>query len=213
MRQRDQRATNASYYRRNRDREIARVRGRQDATRDALRALRQRPCHDCGGIFKPHQMDFDHREPIAKAFRLTSSRGMLSAQKDLTAELAKCDVVCANCHRIRTRDRARGRSGASQAGSSSDELARKRAYWRGQARLLDDLKSRACVDCARTFPACAMDFDHVRPDQKRYTVSRMIGRAGTATIMAEVAKCDIVCVNCHRDRTFRRREAGSYERE
>ncbi len=58
-----------------------------------------------------------------------------------------------------------------------------------------------------------MDFDHVQPGQKRYTVSRMIGRAGTATIMAEVAKCDIVCANCHRDRTGRRREAGSSERE
>jgi len=162
----------------------------------------------------PHQMDFDHREPATKAFRLTSSRGMLSGQEDLAAELLKCDVVCANCHRIRTRDRATGRSNATlTAGSSSRGLARKRAYWQGQARLLDDLKRRACVDCGQGFPACAMDFDHVRPLQKRYTVSRMIGRAGTATIMAEVAKCDIVCANCHRDRTFRRREAGSSERE
>ena len=213
MQRRDQRAANANYYRRNRDREIARVRGRQDATRDALRALRQRPCHDCGGTFKPHQMDFDHRESVAKAFRLTSGRGMLSAQEDLTAELAKCDVVCANCHRIRTRARAEGQPHAIDARPPSRDLARKRAYWQGQARLLDDLKSRACVDCARTFPACAMDFDHVQPGQKRYTVSRMIGRAGTAAIMAEVAKCDIVCANCHRDRTFRRREAGSSERE
>jgi hypothetical protein len=58
-----------------------------------------------------------------------------------------------------------------------------------------------------------VDFDHAQPEQKRYTVSRMIGRTGTATIMAEVAKCDIVCANCHRDRTFRRREVGSSERE
>ena len=41
----------------------------------------------------PHQMDFDHREPAAKACRLTSSRGMLSGQEDLEAELVKCDVV------------------------------------------------------------------------------------------------------------------------
>jgi hypothetical protein len=41
----------------------------------------------------------------------------------------------------------------------------------------------------------------------------MIGRAGTAKIMAEAAKCDIVCANCYRDQTYRRREAGSSERE
>ena len=58
-----------------------------------------------------------------------------------------------------------------------------------------------------------MDFDHRDPREKRYTVSRMIGRAGWARIMAEVAKCDIVCANCHRDRTYRRREASSSERE
>lgn len=58
-----------------------------------------------------------------------------------------------------------------------------------------------------------MDFDHRDPGLKSYTVSRMVGRAGIVRIMAEVAKCDIVCANCHRDRTFRRREAGSSERE
>lgn len=53
-----------------------------------------------------------------------------------------------------------------------------------------------------------MDFDHRVGEVKRLAVSRMIGRAGTAAIMAEVAKCDTVCVNCHRERTFSRREAS-----
>ena len=161
----------------------------------------------------PHQMDFDHREPVAKAFRLTSSRAMLSAQRELDTEIAKCDVVCANCHRIRTRDRTRDRAAGTRIQSPSNELVRKRAYWQQQTRLLEGIKSRPCADCGQTYPTCAMDFDHVRSDQKRYTISRMIGRAGTATIMAEVAKCDIVCANCHRERTYRRREAGSPERE
>jgi hypothetical protein len=37
----------------------------------------------------------------------------------------------------------------------------------------------------------------------------MIGRAGTARILEEVAKCDIVCANCHRRRTFDRRSGAS----
>jgi hypothetical protein len=41
----------------------------------------------------------------------------------------------------------------------------------------------------------------------------MLGHAGLERILAEVTKCDIVCVNCHRERTFRRRMAVTPERE
>ncbi len=58
-----------------------------------------------------------------------------------------------------------------------------------------------------------MDFDHRDPGTKRQAVTRMIGRAGTDAILKEVDKCDIVCANCHRDRTKRRRDGASTERE
>ncbi|MDQ2915063.1 MAG: hypothetical protein M3T56_17705, partial [Chloroflexota bacterium] len=45
------------------------------------------------------------------------------------------------------------------------------------------------------------------PPEKQYVVSMMVGRTGTEKILAEVAKCDIVCANCHRDRTYRGRGA------
>jgi hypothetical protein len=47
-----------------------------------------------------------------------------------------------------------------------------------------------------------MQFDHRDPKTKTYLVSQMIGHASTARILAEVAKCDIVCANCHRQRSF-----------
>lgn len=211
MQARDQRGANRDYYRRNRSHELARVRVRQDATRDMLRALRERPCTDCGATFLPHQMDFDHRDPRLKAFRLTSGRAML-ASAAIETEVEKCDVVCANCHRVRTwRRNVQGPIGHLPV--ASRELERKREYWRAQAALLADLKNVPCLDCGQRFAACAMDFDHRQPGSKRHTVSRMIGRAGTATILAEVAECDIVCANCHRHRTFRRREVVASGRE
>ena len=213
MATRDQRPTNVAYYERNREREIERVRTRQDATRDYLRGLRSEPCADCGGVFQPHQMDFDHRDPHEKAFRLTAGGAMLATPARLEAEIRKCDVVCANCHRQRTRLRQTSAGHGKAPASGSPQLDRKRRYWRAQGRMIDMIKQRPCADCAGSFPACAMDFDHRDPATKRYTVSRMIGRAGAARIMAEVAKCDIVCANCHRDRTYRRREVGSSERE
>jgi hypothetical protein len=66
-----------------------------------LREARMRPCMDCG--FKPRipaQMHFDHRDPATKRFGVTQGIGRAPAL--LEAEIAKCDLVCANCHALRT---------------------------------------------------------------------------------------------------------------
>lgn len=63
--------------------------------------LKNQPCRDCGHKFPPFVMDFDHRDPAGKRLELTkwTSRG---SAESLFVELVKCDVVCANCHRVRT---------------------------------------------------------------------------------------------------------------
>lgn len=214
MRQRpSQRSTNVTYYLRNRQREIQRVTARQALTVAMLRELRRGPCADCGTVFKPNQMDFDHRNPGDKLFRLTEGRAMLMSRERLLSELSKCDVVCANCHRMRTHAAQIERvTGDDLRRGSSRYIERKRARWREHARLLDQLRDVPCADCGRRFPPCAMDFDHRDPVMKRYGVTRMVGRAGAARMLAEAAKCDIVCANCHRSRTLIRR-VGISERE
>jgi hypothetical protein len=47
-----------------------------------------------------------------------------------------------------------------------------------------------------------MDFDHV--GDKSSEISRLMYDAGTATLLAENAKCEVVCANCHRIRTQHR---------
>jgi hypothetical protein len=205
-----QRSANVAYYARNSRREIERVRGRQDLTIAFLRDLRERPCADCGGTFAAHQMDFDHRDPLQKAFRLTMGAAMLKRRDILMEEVQKCDIVCANCHRLRTWERHRRRGPGT---GTSRYLDRRKAAWRAQAALLDRLRDVPCGDCGGRFQPCAMDFDHRDPGTKRSMVTRMIGRVGTERILAEVAKCDIVCANCHRLRTFDRRQADHRARE
>jgi len=207
MQRPSQRSVNVAYYERNRSLELARVRVRQHGTLEFLPELRARPCADCGNTFAPHQMDFDHRDGATKEFRLTSGGAMLRPLVALIEEAAKCDVVCANCHRLRTQQRHAARPVAISGSSRS--LARKREAWRAQAHLLNRLRDRPCADCGGSFAPCAMDFDHRDPSSKRSAVTRMIGRAGTARILDEVAKCDIVCANCHRLRTFVRRSADT----
>ena len=59
-------------------------------------------CMDCG-LHPDHLqvLEFDHRPDEDKKFHI--SDGMISgSMEDLIAEINKCDVVCANCHRVRT---------------------------------------------------------------------------------------------------------------
>lgn len=200
---RDQRPRNVQYYAANREREIERVTRRQAATTAFLRQLREVPCADCGGRFAGHQMDFDHRDPRDKSF--TIGRATLKSRDQLLAEAAKCDVVCANCHRLRTRRHHREWL-ASRTPAISPRIEDQRQRWRHRADLLDRLRSVPCADCGGLFAQCAMDFDHRDPATKVRSVTRMI-HGSIDRMMVEVDKCDIVCANCHRLRTFERRRS------
>lgn len=57
-------------------------------------------CHDCGGIFPNCCFQFDHLDPDTKLF--TISQGLNKRLAELMIEVDKCDMVCANCHAIRT---------------------------------------------------------------------------------------------------------------
>jgi len=68
---------------------------------------------------------------------------------------------------------------------------------------LNDYKeSQPCTDCKKSFPYYVMDFDHKY--DKLSNVSALIHSSSMTKIKAEIAKCDIVCANCHRERTFLR---------
>lgn len=62
--------------------------------------LASRSCVDCGET-DPLVLEFDHRDPSSKTHEVARliSTGRLEV---LRAEIDKCDVRCANCHRIRT---------------------------------------------------------------------------------------------------------------
>lgn len=61
---------------------------------------------DCGQRFHPAAMDFDHRPGEGKLYTISTMKSTARAAGLLEAELAKCDLVCSNCHRVRTYDRS-----------------------------------------------------------------------------------------------------------
>lgn len=71
-------------------------------TRDFIRSLKiGKPCDMCGGFFPPVALDWDHIDPEQKSFEICQEgiREMYSEEK-LLEEIAKCRILCANCHRI-----------------------------------------------------------------------------------------------------------------
>ncbi len=64
--------------------------------------VKERPCADCGVEYPPYVMQFDHVR--GKKLFCLARAGDKSLAK-IKAELVKCDVVCANCHCIRTHRR------------------------------------------------------------------------------------------------------------
>ena len=87
------------------ERDHRRTTNRAYATRRRQRVelLKTGPCADCGNTYPPECMDFDHRPDEDKSFDI--SRGSVRAWPVVEAEIAKCELVCANCHRIRTKNR------------------------------------------------------------------------------------------------------------
>jgi hypothetical protein len=82
---------------------------------------------------------------------------------------------------------------------------KRRARREKTEQLLGYFATHPCVDCGETDPL-VLEFDHVS-DDKSFEVARAMSDKGWATILDEIAKCEVVCANCHRRRTYRRRGA------
>ena len=83
-------------------------------------------------------------------------------------------------------------------------IAKQKAYL---AQYLRDLKTKTpCVDCGINYPYYVMDFDHVR-GVKQANVMELVSTLSKKRIDLEIAKCEIVCSNCHRIRTHMRKMA------
>ena len=65
------------------------------------------PCADCGLHYYPCQMDFDHLPQYTKVMDVSQAARHCSLER-LKNEIAKCEIVCSNCHRLRTWERKIG---------------------------------------------------------------------------------------------------------
>lgn len=84
-----------------------------------------------------------------------------------------------------------------------DRLSKKKARQIHENRqLLKKLKNVPCMDCGQSYPSFVMDFDHRDPSKKKFSVGSAVRDHTLDAIMKEIEKCDVVCANCHRIRTY-----------
>jgi hypothetical protein len=145
------------------------------------------PCSDCNHSFPAPCMEFDHVDN-GKSANISQMRNY-SVDK-IAAEIALCEVVCCNCHRVRTKSR--------RASTSNQRLLDFRTR-------INELKSMPCLDCGECFESVAMDFDHVRGTKFKSIAS--LWSYSWDFVLQEIQKCDLVCANCHRLRTVNRMAA------
>lgn len=67
--------------------------------RTKLDRLKNKPCARCKKKFPPYVMEWHHRDPTTKKFGIGQGSFRNSMAKILE-EIRKCDLYCANCHRI-----------------------------------------------------------------------------------------------------------------
>ncbi len=95
-----------TYYHTNKDRQLPLAVKRRSRAYTAkttyLMRVKDIPCMDCGVRYPFYVMDFDHRDRHAKILNLSAMVKRNWSLEKIKNEVNKCDIVCANCHRIRT---------------------------------------------------------------------------------------------------------------
>jgi hypothetical protein len=134
-------------------------------------------CEDCGYDVSAAALEFHHRNSKTKEFGLGNFNG---SWERLVAEAAKCDLLCANCHRRRHNYR----------GSLVAQGKKARAI---------ELMGGRCGGCSGVVPDSLFEFHHWDARQKKFGISRDGLSRPWEAIAAELLKCVMLCANCHRE--------------
>ena len=122
----------------------------------------------------------------------------------------KCSMCYSRWWRVENPERAKERDRIHHEKRYKEDPERyktkgKKRYDETMNRLNAIKSSMPCMDCQQFFPPECMDFDHRDGAEKVDCVSLLLNRSWDV-VLAEINKCDLVCSNCHRIRTKRRRD-------
>lgn len=133
----------------------------------------------------PACLDFHHREDEDRIMPVNKLVPYGFGKERIREEIAKCDQLCANCHR------------KHHAGPYSTNTRQQRVelrYWVRRQKA----ESAGCKQCGENDPHC-LDFHHLNTEEKKRSVSQLISyEISKEELQEEINKCEILCANCHR---------------
>jgi hypothetical protein len=99
----------AAYWRRTRAERLRQRKLRRQERAAWYRGLKEeKPCADCGVSYHHTAMHWDHLPGVDKTREVSNLLRKGLRRRTILEEIAKCELVCANCHAVRTFDRLRG---------------------------------------------------------------------------------------------------------
>jgi hypothetical protein len=92
------------WYTRNKEAHLAKKNVRRSAKRNFINQQKiDNPyCTDCGLEYPSFILEFDHLPEFKKSFSLSDAGHDDRTIEEILEEIAKCEIVCSNCHRFRT---------------------------------------------------------------------------------------------------------------
>lgn len=157
---------------------------KRKAVKSELIALLGGRCQDCGYDANPNALEFHHLDAATKDFTISKRIATIAFDRVLT-EARKCVLLCANCHRLRH---------AAAAVVPSPDDARRVIKARSVA-----LMGGLCEGCGRNWPSAVFEFHHRDASTKEFGIGEDGSVRPWSTVVAELAKCVLLCANCHRE--------------
>lgn len=90
---------NRTWYEKNSEKRKAITNRQRQEARDFIRSCKDVPCERCGIKWHPAAMDFHHKDSTQKESEISTSVRKGWSIKRIRAEIAKCEIICSNCHR------------------------------------------------------------------------------------------------------------------
>lgn len=111
----------------------------------------------------------------------------------LTSYCKTCQRTYSNNHYIENKDK-----------HNKKRYQRTKVVRKEHAAKIKALKdNQSCTDCGVPYPHYVLEFDHL--SDKVANISEMAGKCSWIKIQKEIDKCELVCSNCHRERTHKRK--------